>query len=404
MYILTQYMWNIKKEVIIVVITGIIAEFNPFHNGHKYLIEQAKKQTNADAIICIISGDYTQAGNFAVEDKFKRASRVIQNGADAVIELPVIYAVSSAEYFSSGAIDILEKLKSIDYLCFGSETADTEELEIIVQKLTENDEEIWKEISKELKNGISFAKARELAISKFLTEKETAISTLPNNILAIEYIKELRKLNSNIKPIAIKREETGNIVSATTIRQLQKEEKEYSMYLPDYTIDCDQMKMEDTFNTIVKYTVRQKGIDYLKDINEVTEGLENKIYEEYNLKIGTKTYFETLQNIKSKRYQFSKIKRIFLNILLDIKKDDFDALNHNFGYAHVLALNPENKGIILSELNKNSTIPVITSLSDKMIQELDDNNKKAIKLDLSAHNIYSIANDKSTISDYNNKL
>lgn len=390
--------------MVIVVITGIIAEFNPFHNGHKYLIEQARKQTNADIVICIISGDYTQAGNIAVEDKFKRAQRVIENGADMVIELPVIYAISSAEYFSSGAIDILNKLNSIEYLCFGSETADTDELVTIVDKLIQNEDAIWEATSNELKNGISFAKAREKAISKFLSFKETAISILPNNILAIEYIKELKKLNSNIKPIAIKREETENIVSATAIRQLQKENKKYEMYLPGYTFDCDQNKMEETFNTIVKYTVRQKGTDYLKEINEVTEGLENKIYEEYNIKNGTKPYFETLQTIKSKRYQFSKIKRIFLNILLDIKKKDFEELNHKFGYAHVLAINPNSKGIILSELNKNSSIPVITSLSDKLITTLDDTNKKAIKLDLSAHNIYSIANEKSTTSDYNNKL
>lgn len=382
---------------------GIIAEFNPFHNGHKYLISKAKEITGADNVICIISGDFTQAGNIAVEDKFKRAKRAIEYGADLVIELPVLYAISSAEYFSSGAIDILEKLHSVDYLCFGSETGDTEELIFIANTLISNDEDIWKKISSNMKNGISFAEAREKAISNFLTDEQTITATSSNNILAIEYIKRLIKLESDIKPIAIKRQENDNTVSATQIRKLLFDKENYSKFVPNYTIDRPDIILDDYFNNIVKYLVRRNGGIYLSNINEVTEGLENRIIESY-MNPNNLNYIDSIKDIKSKRYQMSKIKRIFLNILINIKKDDFNSLYLNFGYAHVIAINEKMKNELLSMLNKNSSIPVLTSINDTIISNLDDNNKKALKLDIAAHNIYSMANNTSTISDYNNKL
>ncbi len=382
---------------------GIIAEFNPFHNGHKYLISKAKELTNADNVICIISGDFTQAGNIVVEDKFKRAKRAIEYGSDLVIELPVIYAISSAEYFSSGAIDILEKLHSIDYVCFGSETGNTEELIFIAKTLISNDEEIWKKISFNMKKGISFAEAREMAISNFLTKEQVVTATSSNNILAIEYIKRLINLNSNIKPIAIKRQENDTTISSTQIRKLLFDNENYSKFIPNYTIEKLNINLDDYFNNIVKYLVRRNGTTYLSNINEVTEGLENRIIESY-MNPNNLNYIDTIKDIKSKRYQMSKIKRIFLNILINIKKEDFTSLYLNFGYAHVLAINDENKNELLSMLNKNTQIPILTSINDTIISNLDDNNKKALKLDIAAHNIYSMANTTSIISDYNNKL
>lgn len=383
-------------------IVGIIAEFNPMHTGHKYLIDKAKELTSCDTALCIMSGNFTQAGNIAIKDKFTRAKIAIENGFDVVIELPTIYATGSAEYFCNGAINILNSLP-IDYICFGSETANIEELQKIAQKLVKNNEAIWNNIAETLKTGVSFAVAREYAISKVLTPKEVEISTKSNNILAIEYLKNLIKLDSNIVPIAIKRNESA--ISATSIRdsiknnsninEVKKNTLNYNNIINNPIININ------TFSAI-KYAVLSLGKEKIKDIAEVTEGLENKIYDELNNAL---TYDEFIQNIKSKRYQLSKIKRILNNILLNITKDDFIKLQSTDNYyAHVLAINSNRKKEILSYITKNSSIPVITSINDKILKELDIASYESLQLDIKASNIYSIFSHDTINKDYTNKI
>lgn len=383
-------------------IVGIIAEFNPMHSGHKYLIEKAKELTGCDTALCIMSGNFTQAGNVAIKDKFIRANIAIEHGFDIVIELPTIYATSSAEYFSKGAIEILNSLP-IDYICFGSETGDPDVLYLIAQKLVKNNELIWETITEALKSGISFAQAREYAISKILSKEEIEISTKSNNILAIEYLKNLIKLNSKIKPIAIKRNETA--ISATSIRNSIKEksnikEIEKSILSPNIILDSPVVN-DNTFN-FIKYAVLSLNKEKIKDIAEVTEGLENKIYDELNNSL---SYEEFIKAIKSKRYQLSKIKRILNNILLNITKDEFIKLqNSNKYYARVLAINPNRKKEILSFITKNSSILVITSINDKIIKNLDELSQSSLLLDIKSSNIYSIFSNNTINKDYTNKI
>lgn len=383
-------------------IVGIIAEFNPMHTGHKYLIDKAKELTSCDTALCIMSGNFTQAGNIAIKDKFTRAKIAIENGFDVVIELPTIYATGSAEYFCNGAINILNSLP-IDYICFGSETANIEELQAIAQKLVKNNDAIWNNITETLKTGVSFAVAREYAINKVLTPKEVEISTKSNNILAIEYLKNIIKLDSNIVPIAIKRNESA--ISATSIRdsiknnsninEVKKNTLNYNNIINNPIININ------TFSAI-KYAVLSLGKEKIKDIAEVTEGLENKIYDELNNAL---TYDEFIQNIKSKRYQLSKIKRILNNILLNITKDDFIKLQSTDNYyAHVLAINSNRKKEILSYITKNSSIPVITSINDKILKELDIASYESLQLDIKASNIYSIFSHDTINKDYTNKI
>ena len=383
-------------------IVGIIAEFNPMHSGHKYLIEKAKELTGCDTALCIMSGNFTQAGNVAIKDKFIRANIAIEHGFDIVIELPTIYATSSAEYFSKGAIEILNSLP-IDYICFGSETGDPDVLYLIAQKLVKNNELIWETITEALKSGISFAQAREYAISKILSKEEIEISTKSNNILAIEYLKNLIKLNSKIKPIAIKRDETA--ISATSIRNSIKEksnikEIEKSILSPNIILDSPVVN-DNTFN-FIKYAVLSLNKEKIKDIAEVTEGLENKIYDELNNSL---SYEEFIKAIKSKRYQLSKIKRILNNILLNITKDEFIKLqNSNKYYARVLAINPNRKKEILSFITKNSSILVITSINDKIIKNLDELSQSSLLLDIKSSNIYSIFSNNTINKDYTKKI
>ena len=235
-------------------IVGIIAEFNPMHNGHQYLIKKAKELTGSDYAICLMSGNFTQAGNIALTNKFNRASTAIKNGFDAVIELPTIYATASAEFFAYGAVNILNSLNCIDYLCFGSETGNVDILINIAHKLIKNEENIWESITISLKEGISFAKAREYAISKFLTQSEVEISSSSNNILAIEYIKSLIKLNSNITPIAIKREENTEYLSATKLREKLRNNEDVSKYILDKNIGTN-LEFNDNMYKIIKYKI-----------------------------------------------------------------------------------------------------------------------------------------------------
>lgn len=373
------------------------------HNGHKYLIEKAKQITGADVAICLMSGNFTQAGNIALKDKFTRAKIAIENGFDAVIELPTIFATSSAEFFASGAINILNGLGCIDYLCFGSETGDISTITDIAKKIIKNNDNIWDNITESMKEGISFAKAREYAISKYLSKDEIAISCLPNNILAIEYVKSLLKQKSTIVPIAIKREDNNEcITSATIIRKMIENKNDISKYVLNYTTILDNPQLNNNMYNLIKYAILSKEKDQIKNINGVTEGLENKLYDEIN---NSNNYNEFIQNVKSKRYQLSKIKRILINIMLDISKEDFLNLNTDKNcYAHIININSSLKNELLSKLNKSSNIPVITSLNNNIINNLNDTIRKSLLLDVKASNIYSILSNDKINRDFTNKL
>ena len=373
------------------------------HNGHKYLIEKAKQITGADVAICLMSGNFTQAGNIALKDKFTRAKIAIENGFDAVIELPTIFATSSAEFFASGAINILNGLGCIDYLCFGSETGNISTITDIAKKIIKNNDNIWDNITESMKEGISFAKAREYAISKYLSKDEIAISCLPNNILAIEYVKSLLKQKSTIVPIAIKREENNEcITSATIIREMIENRNDISKYVLNYTTILDNSQLNNNMYNLIKYAILSKEKDQIKNINGVTEGLENKLYDEIN---NSNNYNEFIQNVKSKRYQLSKIKRILINIMLEISKEDFLNLNTDKNcYAHIININSSLKNELLSKLNKNSNIPVITSLNNNIINNLNDTIRKSLLLDVKASNIYSILSNDKINRDFTNKL
>ncbi len=378
-------------------IVGIIAEFNPMHYGHKYLIDKAKELTHSDTAICIMSGNFTQAGNIALQDKFTRAKIAINNGFDAVIELPTIYATSSAEFFAKGAIEILNNLP-IDYLCFGSETGNIGDLKAIATTLVKNSDNIWESILESLKEGISFAKARGYALSKFLTKEQLETATFSNNILAIEYVKNLMLLNSKIKPIAIKRELD---YSATSIREKIKTNENIDNLALDANAILSNPLINDNIFKIIKYKIVSMDISKLKEIHEATEGLENKLLFEIN---NSNTYNKFIQNVKSKRYQLSKIKRILVNILLDITKEDFLELNNKQNvYAHILAINGNKKNEILSQFSK-SNIQVITRINDDIISSMDNAISKSLKLDIKASNIYSIIKEDAILKDYTNKL
>lgn len=398
-------------------VLGIITEYNPFHNGHIYHIEKSKQITGADFVIAVMSGSFTEQGNISIYDKFKRATIAVENGVDLVLELPTIYANSSSEYFANSSISLLNSLNIVDCICFGSEAGNIDLLSNISNKIISNEDRIWKDISSNLKQGISFAKAREQSITKYLNTEEIIEFSKPNNILAIEYLNSLSKLNSKIKPYTIDRNSSNfndtNIskdkiyTSATSIRNHIYEKKEISdlkSLIPQNMLNI-VCNIEPTFNdkllNILKYKIITSSKKDLSNIYEVTEGLENRIMSAIS---NSNTYDELIENIKSKRYQMSKIKRILNNIILNITKDDFERIyKSNEQYAHVLKISKRGK-TLLSQIAKNSSIPLITSVNDNVLNSLSDIQRSMINIDILATNIHSILNNENINKDYTNRL
>lgn len=397
-------------------VLGIIAEYNPMHNGHIYHIQKSKEITNADYTVLVMSGSFTQTGNIATLDKFTRAKIAIEYGVDLVIELPTIYATASSEYFATGAISLLNDLGIVDCICFGSECEDIQVLDNIATQLIKNEKEIWEDIQLQDKNN-SFAKSRSNVLSKYLNEAELKEISKPNNILGIEYIKALKKLNSSITPYLIKRQvseynETNlnenklNFTSATSIRNSLKNNDltNIQSYIPKLTLEAlttsNVLLNQDIFN-ILKYAIISMSNEQIANIHEVTEGLENRIIK---CLISAKNYDELIESIKSKRYIENKIKRILINILLKIDKDTFkNIIKLNITYAHILAIS-KSGSLLLSNISKVSKMPVFVSINDNIIGKQESNIKYMLNLDIYGSNIHSLLTNANLNKDYTNKI
>ena len=392
-------------------VLGIIAEYNPMHTGHIYHISKAKEITGCDTVIVIMSGSFTQQGNIAIINKFERAKQAIQNGVDLVLEIPSAFASSDAGNFAYKSVSILNDL-NVDAICFGAETDNIERLKLISETLIYKDKEIWIEIKNELKKGISFAKARNNSLNKFLNEDDINIILSPNNILALEYLKTLKILNSNIIPFAIHRESNFNshilencYTSSTSIRKALENKcnlNDIQKYIPENVskyLKNNKIIFNNDFFEILKYKIISMNENDLKEINGVSEGIENKLKKEI---CNSYSYDEFLFKIKSKRYELSRIKRILVNILLNKYKDDFNLLKeNNSNYAHILAFNHDKKDL-LSHISNTSNIPVISSLNNKTLSYLNKYQKLSLDIDIYASNIYSMLINQKINKDYTN--
>lgn len=391
-------------------ITGIITEYNPFHNGHLYHLTEAKKNTNCDAVICIMSGNFVQRGGPAIVDKWQRTEMALNNGVDLVIELPTYYAVSSAEFFAKGAVSILNNLGVVNNLFFGSECGDVNKLTTIAKTLVDEDSKLKYIIKENLAKGETFAKAREKALISYLNNEDlNEILTSSNNILGIEYIKSIIRMHSNIKPFTLKREGSNyndkilsnSFSSATSIRELLKQKasieslkdsipkESYEVLNNLYNNSYPFVFDEDMFK-FIKYKLQTNCINF-NNLYEIIEGLENKLLKEIS---SSNSYEEFILNIKSKRYTYSKISRILTHIYIGLDSDSFLNIDDtNNLYARVLGFNKKGREI-LSLIKRNSSIPLITK-----IPRFSDN--PLLKLDIQATAAYSILNNKlNPNSDY----
>lgn len=404
-------------------VLGIIAEYNPFHNGHLFHLNESKKLTGSSYTVAIMSGNFAQRGNTSIIDKWSKAKSAIECGVDLVVELPVLYSTSSAENFAEGAIKILASLKVVDYLSFGAETADINLLNNIATVLNEEPKEYKSLLSEELKKGLSYPKARENALMIYLNDikKYSNVLSSPNNILGIEYIKALKKYNSIIQPIAMPRHESGhndlnyhgNIASSTAIRNITKNNGfdilRKLMPEPSYTNLIKNIKVGhvvpdlSVFEKEIIFNLRKMSIYDISQLPDVSEGLEFAIKNAAN---SCNSLVELLNIIKSKRYTQTRIQRILLYSLLGITKKDIAISKKTQPYVRVLGFNEKGKYLISEVAKANPKLNIITSVKKFTDKNLNRNLKSMLEKDIWATDVYTIGYEYDSWSnlDYTNKI
>lgn len=368
---------------------GIICEYNPFHNGHRYHIEQTREKFGATHICAVMSGNFTQRGDVAVFDKFKRAEAAVKNGVDLVIELPVAFSLASAEQFAFGAVSLLNSLGNIDIISFGSESGDMTKLKEAagaVEYCLEHDD-----FFDSMRKGKSYPAALQETLEKFYTEDVFKVLTSPNNTLAVEYLKAISSTGSKIEPVTIKRSGVahdssslsadGKFASASQIRSMLRKGEDASELMPAFDYgNCADIKY---LETAILYKLRTMSAADLVKIANINNGLENSIVKAAKAAI---SLGELLFLIKSKRYTLARMRRALLCAFLGISKKD---LIKPPAYVRILAMNDKGKEIIA---NSKCEIPVNASLA--MLRKTGDIAKKQAYLEEKSGNIYALAFDK----------
>ncbi|MBR4943511.1 MAG: nucleotidyltransferase family protein, partial [Clostridia bacterium] len=300
-------------------ICAVICEYNPFHNGHAYQLVEAKARSGADALLCIMSGNFVQRGEAAILNKFIRAKHAVMGGADAVIELPTLFASANAELFAKGAISILSSIPNVTTLCFGSETADSSLFYKAAQLLNDEPKEVSEKIKSLISTGISYAKARAEAWKNILPFE---ILNAPNNILGVEYTRSILQKGANIEILPIQRigggysdkELNTEFSSASAIRNAIQNGTTISEQLPLYVKTDLPKTIDNQLEILEKYAILLATNEELKEISDCTEGLENA------LKKAVTSPVNLVENLTSARYTSSRIRRIALHSLLKIKE------------------------------------------------------------------------------------
>ena len=408
-------------------VVGIIAEYNPFHNGHLYHLLQAKDLAQADYVVAVISGNFTQRGDTSIVDKWTKAYMAICGGCDLVLELPTVYSVSSAENFASGAVKILDSLKIVDSIAFGAEASDLATLNNIANVLYTEPRGYTNILTHELQKGISFPSARENAILMYLNDIKRYANILnsPNNILAIEYLKALKTQKSNMNPIMVKRSKVyynddrivDDFASATAIRKLikRREYEDLRKVVPRSTYKILSRQIRDgnivlgleNFEKEIIYTLRKMSIREIANLPDVSEGLENLIK---NSADNCNDMSKLIANIKSKRYTQTRIQRILLYALLGIDKKMMEDSKKVTPYVRVLGFTNKGKELI-SEINKrNSKINMITSVKKFIEKNNKPSNRTIMQMlqkDIFATDVYTLGFDfesKANLDFTNNMI
>lgn len=376
-------------------ITGLIAEYNPFHNGHKYHIEQAKAITGADAVIVVMSGDFVQRGMPAILPKHMRAKAALEAGASAVLELPVCYATGSAEYFAYGAVLLLEKLGCVDSICFGSECGDMELLQKAANVLVDEPAEYREALHRFVRAGDSFPLARQKALAAYVSPE---VLSEPNNILGLEYLKALARIGSKMKPYTIRRvysqyhdtDLQEEFSSATAIRKqiLSGNMEVLAGQVPvKFLTDLQEASPlhANDFSLLLKYRLLVETKESLLAYADVSEDLANRI-------INRRNQFQNFEQfcllLKTKEITYSRISRALTHILLGLKNGDDTGIH----YARVLGFCKRDRAV-LAQIKRDGEVPMLTKLT--AARTLDDAAQKMLATDAFASDLYeSVVSDK----------
>jgi len=442
-------------------IIGIIAEYNPFHNGHAYQIKKIKKELQADFVVVAMSGDFVQRGAPAIIDKYTRTKMALNCGADLVLELPVLWATASAEYFAMAGVTLFDKMGCIDGICFGTETDNLNTLSMIADVLVCEPINYRTALSSYLKSGISFPLARCKALCDYFSadtsngshrndeinlDELSSILNEPNNILAIEYLKALKRRNSSITPHVIKREGAGYhdtkiadhiqstdngalkhadcfvpTASATAIRKIlgtmraDSESNFFNMLTDAMPISAlDTLKeyastkpflYTNNFSSILGYKLLTSEINDLSDIGDANSDISNRIMKN---RMNFASFEQFCELNKSKDITYSRISRILLHLILDIKNSDY-----TFGkeldyipYLRILGF-CKDASTLLKELKNCSAVPIISKLADAS-SLLGEDALSMLSKDIFAADLYeqigAIQFHNTAISDYTQNL
>jgi len=383
---------------------GIISEYNPFHNGHKFHIEESRKAVGeGSAVVCVMSGDFVQRGEAAVFSKYARAEAAVAGGADLVLELPLPWSIASAEGFARGGVGLLSSLNCIDKLSFGSECGDIATLNALAMALL--DPEVMPAVTEEMKTGVSFAAARQIVLERQLGDMAKHIA-LPNNILAVEYIKAIFTLHSRIEPITVTRAGAGHDEeggSASDLRGRLLEGKPLKDLAPKKCICIYDREKKGgrgpitmkTLETPIISRLRMLDAAYFDELPDAGEGLGKRLcaaaHDEPSLD-------GILSAAKTKRYALSRLRRMVMCAALGVKAGHSEDTPP---YARVLAANSKGKAA-LRIISEKSQIPVITKPST--VREMSHECQEIFELGSRAHDLYVMAykayDDKRGGADY----
>lgn len=370
-------------------VIGVIAEYNPFHNGHLYQINKIKELYPDSIIIAVVSSSFTQRGDISIINKWDKTNICLDNGIDIVIELPFVFATQSSDIFGTGAVKLLEELK-IDTLVFGTETDSIEWLKEVAE-LQLNNKEYDKKVKYYTNLGLNYPTATNKAVYDLTGYKVDS----PNDLLALSYIKQIKKDNKNIDIVNIKRtidyhttETNNNITSASNVRNKYINNENIDNLIPYTNNNLYKISMNNLY-PYLKYKVLSEETN-LNIYQTVDEGIENRIIKYIN---ESNTYEELIQNIKTKRYTYNKISRMLLHILTSFTKEE--AKNLDIDYIRLLGLTSSGKDY-LSKIKKEINIPLITGYKKNISKILD--------IELRITKIYSLVTNNNLIKEeYRNK-
>lgn len=378
---------------------GIVVEYNPFHNGHAYHVNEAKKASGAEVVVAVMSGYFLQRGEPAFVSKWARTKMALAAGVDIVIELPYAFATQKAEIFANGAVSILHEL-NVDSLCFGSEEGKIASFLELLEFYRENEDELNQLIKQEIKKGVSYPKAASNAFQQVKEEHILDLS-LPNNILGFHYVKALKEKGSSIKPLTIARTKSGyhdpvpsdaEIASATSIRNQFNQTKDITAIKPFVPETTFQILNEEYITTgqfvhweslfhLLKYKLLTTPYDELQTIYEIEEGIEYRLVNQIKQ---ARSFQQFLELVKTKRFTWTRLQRMCTHILTNAKKDELTQAHESKSAAYIRLLGMTDKGkTFLNQRKKDLHLPLISNYSKE--------HSHLLKLDEVAAQTYAMA-------------